>query len=73
VVFVPAHTPMPIVEKLNKAINSALSDKATADKLKSLVIEVTADSTPASASAYLKSEIDRWAGIARISGIKSME
>jgi tripartite-type tricarboxylate transporter receptor subunit TctC len=72
-VFVPAHTPMPIVEKLNKAINAALSDKATADKLKSLVIEVTADSTPASSAAYLKSEIDRWAQITQVSGIKSME
>ncbi|OZI18660.1 hypothetical protein CAL26_13200 [Bordetella genomosp. 9] len=72
-VFVPANTPMPIVDKLNKAINAALSDPATADKLKSLVIEVTADSTPASSAAYLKSEIDRWAGIVRTSGIKTME
>ncbi|WP_157792974.1 Bug family tripartite tricarboxylate transporter substrate binding protein [Bordetella genomosp. 8] len=72
-VFVPANTPMPIVDRLNKAINAALSDPATADKLKSLVIEVTADSTPASSAAYLKSEIDRWAGIVRTSGIKTME
>jgi tripartite-type tricarboxylate transporter receptor subunit TctC len=72
-VFVPAKTPMPIVERLNKAINKVLSDPSTAEKLKSLAIEVSSDSTPASSEAYLKSEIGRWADIVKVTGIKPNE
>jgi len=72
-VFVPTGTPPAIVDKLNKAINKVLSDPATVTKLKGLAIEVTADSTPASSQKYLKSEISRWADIARIAGIQPNE
>ncbi|GAA0528639.1 Bug family tripartite tricarboxylate transporter substrate binding protein [Pigmentiphaga daeguensis] len=72
-VFVPKGTPAGIVDKLNKAINKVLSDPATVTKLKGLAIEVTSDSTPASSEKYLKSEITRWADIARISGIQPNE
>jgi tripartite-type tricarboxylate transporter receptor subunit TctC len=72
-IFVPAHTPMPIVNTLNQAINKVLSEPATVEKLKSLAVEVTSGSTPASSEAYLKSEISRWAEIVEVSGVKPNE
>jgi len=69
--FVPAHTPAAITQRLNAATNKVLSDPATAQKLQRLVIEVTSDSTPASSAAYMRSEIGRWADIVRITGIKA--
>ncbi|MES2183285.1 MAG: tripartite tricarboxylate transporter substrate binding protein [Pseudomonadota bacterium] len=69
--FVPAHTPVAITQRLNAATNKVLSDPATAKKLQRLVIEVTSDSTPESSAAYMRSEIGRWADIVRITGIKA--
>ncbi|AWB34755.1 hypothetical protein DBV39_14645 [Orrella marina] len=69
-VFTPANTSMPIVNKLNQAINEVLQEPETIERLKSLAINLSTESTVDESSAFLESEIQRWADIARTTGIK---
>lgn len=68
--FVPAQTPVEITRKLNVATNKVLADPRVVKMLRSLVIDVTSDSTPESSLAYMHSEMKRWADIVKITGIK---
>jgi tripartite-type tricarboxylate transporter receptor subunit TctC len=49
-------------------IGALLADPATRDKLTSISLEPLAGSTPDSFAAYIRTEVDRWAGIVRNSG-----
>ena len=68
--FVPVQTPVEITRKLNVATNKVLADPRVVKLLRSLVIDVTSDSTPESSLAYMQSEMKRWADIVKITGIK---
>lgn len=68
--FLPAQTPVEITRKLNLATNKALADPQVVKQLRTLVIDVTSDSTPESAAAYIRSEMKRWAGIVNTAGVK---
>jgi len=68
--FVPSQTPIEITRKLNSATNKVLADPRVAKLLQGLAIDVTSDSTPESSTAYVQSEIKRWADIVKISGVK---
>lgn len=68
--FVPAQTPVEITRKLNVATNKVLADPRVVKILRSLVIDVTSDSTPESSLAYMHSETKRWADIVKFTGIK---
>jgi tripartite-type tricarboxylate transporter receptor subunit TctC len=70
-VFAPQKTPKFIIEKLNIAINKALSNPMAAKKLHELVIDVNASSTPMSSEAYLKSETLRWKELVSFSKVKT--
>ena len=67
-VMVPAKTPKEIVEKLNAAINKALKDP---EVLKKLAIQGTEPlgSTPQAYGDYIQSEIKRWAGVVKSTGV----
>ena len=63
----PAGTPRDIVMTLNRAMVQALADPETLRQLHDLGVEVGA-STPDAFSAYIKSEIPKWAAVVKASG-----
>jgi tripartite-type tricarboxylate transporter receptor subunit TctC len=67
-VVAPAGVPRPIVDQLAAQIGALLADPATRDKLTSNSLEPLAGSTPDTFTAYIRTEVDRWAGIVRNSG-----
>ena len=68
-VMVRSGTPAPIVEALNRAVNAAVNLPAVRAKLVDLAMQVVPDSTPASAAAYLQSEIGVWEPLVRAANI----
>jgi tripartite-type tricarboxylate transporter receptor subunit TctC len=58
-VFVPAATPQPIIDLLNREIVKALHQPDVQEKCKQVGLEIVAD-TPAEFAVYIKKEIDRW-------------
>jgi len=68
-IMAPANTPKPIVDKLNaeivKVINRA-DVKAAWEKQGAVPMTMT----PAEFDAYLRKDIDKWAGVVRASGAK---
>jgi tripartite-type tricarboxylate transporter receptor subunit TctC len=68
VIMAPAHTPAPIVDKLNKAINESLADPKVSSALEKTGIEPTPGSTPASTTDFVKTELAKWAPIIEASG-----
>jgi tripartite-type tricarboxylate transporter receptor subunit TctC len=71
--FAPAHTPRPIIEKLNGAAVAALADPAIRDKLVAQGFEIPPPErqTPEALAAYQKSEIERWWPIIKAEGVKA--
>lgn len=69
-VFAPAGTPNEIVQAMNGALNKAVDAPAVRKRLEELTVNVVGDSTPASAAAFLKSEMEKWEPILREAGIK---
>ncbi len=70
IVAVPAGTPKPIVDRLNAAINKALTSPVVAERLQQLGIEAVTDSTPASTRAFVMAEIAKWRDVIRAAGAK---
>lgn len=68
--FAPAGTPRPIVERLNKASNQILSDPAFVRQMSELATEAVSNSTPESAKAFLLDELDTWANVVKQVGLK---
>ena len=68
VVMAPLGTPVPIVDRLNAAINQVLREPAIRAKLDALGITPVDDSTPASTAQRVDSEIVRWAKAFKLSG-----
>jgi len=69
-VFAPAGTPDAIVTAMNSELNKAVAQPNVKQRLEELTINVMTDSTPASAAAFLKSEVDKWEPILKAAGIK---
>jgi tripartite-type tricarboxylate transporter receptor subunit TctC len=65
----PAGTPADIVETLHRAIVETLQDPGVQQKLAALGID-TAGGTPEEFTAYIGSEIPKWAAIIKASGAK---
>src|ERR1700722_4958385 len=66
-IMAPAGTPKPIVEKLNAAINATMARPelvAAWDRLGAVPQRMT----PAEFDAYLRKDIEKWAGVGKISG-----
>jgi tripartite-type tricarboxylate transporter receptor subunit TctC len=73
VVVVPAGTPPAVVETLSQATAKVMNDTALQEQLASLGIETITGSNPASAAAYLRSELAKWKPVIVGSGIKVTE
>lgn len=67
-ILAPTGTPQPIIDRLNAAFRQAMADPDVVTRLTDLAIEPIADSTPASAKAFLVDEIARWAPVVKASG-----
>jgi tripartite-type tricarboxylate transporter receptor subunit TctC len=68
VILAPAGTPQPVVDKLNKAINEAMSDAKVINALLVAGVEPTPGSTPQQAAEFVKAELAKWAPIIAASG-----
>ncbi|HLX22208.1 MAG TPA: tripartite tricarboxylate transporter substrate binding protein [Usitatibacter sp.] len=68
--FVPAGTPVEVVEVLHDEFNRALSDPGIREKMLALGAE-PAGSTPAQFAAYIRSESAKYARIIKASGAKA--
>lgn len=67
-VVAPAGVPRPIIDQLAAQIAKLMADPATRDKLARNALEPLPGSTPDSFAAFVKAEVERWAGIVRKSG-----
>ena len=65
----PPKVPQPIVEKLHKDINEALSDPGVRDKLGKLSAEVPVTSL-AETAAFFKEEVETWKNVIKTANVK---
>jgi tripartite-type tricarboxylate transporter receptor subunit TctC len=70
-VFLPKNTPAPIVQKLNGAIVQAMKTPSVRDRMEGLGAILVADdrATPQYLGQFVKSEIVKWAGPIKASGV----
>jgi tripartite-type tricarboxylate transporter receptor subunit TctC len=68
-IFAPAGTPKPIVDKLNATINEAIKNPELIEKAKPLAIDFV-QSTPTSAKAFYEQQMAFWVPIVKASGAK---
>ena len=67
---VPAGTPQPIIDKLQKAIAKVAAEPEMIDKFKPLGVEIRA-STPAEFKTFMNKEETRWTTLIKEKGIKA--
>jgi len=67
--FVPAKTLKPVIDKLNAAVNGAITDKAVVDALLAAGIEPVT-STPDELRAFVVAETKKWADIVMVAGVQ---
>jgi tripartite-type tricarboxylate transporter receptor subunit TctC len=63
----PARTPQPVIERLNKTINSVLPELR--ERYEAIGLEI-GGGTAAEFGAFLKTERDKWARVVKLSGAK---
>ncbi len=71
-VMAPAHTPVDIVNRLNKEINAILRTDEMRSRLAALAAE-PGQGTPETFSRFVNSEIDRYGVIVKLSGAKQVD
>lgn len=68
-VMAPAGTPAPVISAIHAAVTRAVTQ--IAPRLTEMAMEVVQGSTPASATAFLASEMAKWEPIIRAAGIRA--
>jgi tripartite-type tricarboxylate transporter receptor subunit TctC len=68
--FAPVGTPAPILARLHEATTASLASPEVRAQLREQGAEVVGN-TPAELAAYVKSEIPKWAALAREAGMKA--
>jgi tripartite-type tricarboxylate transporter receptor subunit TctC len=70
-IFLPKGTPAAIVKKLNSAIVQSMNTPAVRDRLRGMGVQVVSDerATPDYLGQFVKSEIEKWAGPIKASGV----
>ncbi len=73
ILFAPAGTPRPIVERLNAALLQTLADARVTETFAKNGMELfpAGEETPEAATAMLKSEIKRWGDVIRANNIQA--
>ena len=67
-IVVPAKTPAPIVERLNREIVAVLREPASVEKLRAVYMEPVGD-TPQQFGAFMREELARWTPVIRRAGV----
>ncbi len=70
IVAAPGGTPRPIIDTLHAAHARIMADRAFVEKLEQLAVVPIVDSTPESAAAFVKQEIDKWAPVVKSTGTR---
>jgi len=70
-VMAPAGTPAPIVQQVNATFNRVAAMPEVQRKLSDLAMQLRSDTTPESATAFLRSETEKWETICREAGIRA--
>ena len=70
ILYAPANTPAPIVERLNAAVRSALTDQGVRGRLAELAT-VPLGSTTAEARAFMAAETAKWRPVVEASGVRT--
>ena len=68
--FAPAKTPKAVIDRLNREMNSVLTDKATEKKIEDHGAEVET-STPEQLKALVQKELTRWKGVVAAAKLKA--
>lgn len=68
-VLAPAGTPKPVVMRLNADIRKTLQDAAVGKRLAGVGFEIVSG-TPEQFTAYMQSEIKKWAKVVKAAGVK---
>jgi tripartite-type tricarboxylate transporter receptor subunit TctC len=68
--FVPANTPKPIIEKLNRALNTVLADHVVREKLLAQGAE-SVGGTPGALGKTVAAELPKWAKLVKDANIKA--
>ena len=68
-VMVPAGTPQPIVERLNREFNDALATPEIRKRIAGMLLE-TGGGTPGEFGAFIRSQSERWGKVIRDANIK---
>lgn len=68
-VMVRSGTPAPVVDAISRAVAQAVAVPAVQTRLTELAMQLVPESTPASAAAYLRSEIAVWEPLVRAANI----
>jgi tripartite-type tricarboxylate transporter receptor subunit TctC len=70
-IFLPKGTPAAIVKKLNSAVVQSMNTPAVRDRLQGLGVQVVSNdrATPEYLGQFVKSEIEKWAGPIKASGV----
>ena len=67
-ILAPAGTSQGIVDRLSKAINTALADRGVSHRLEEVGVDPTPGSTPNQTAAFIEAELEKWAPIIKASG-----
>ena len=68
--FVPARTPQPVIDRLNRALNTVVAEPGIRDKLLAQGAEGV-DGTPQTLTRIVAAEIPKWAKLAKDANIKA--
>ena len=69
-IFAPAGTPTEVLQKLNGAILRIANEADIKQRLEAVAFDVTA-APPSETSAYVRSEVAKWARVVKEAGIKA--
>jgi tripartite-type tricarboxylate transporter receptor subunit TctC len=68
--FVPAHTPADVVQRINAEVMQALRSPEVLEKYRKIGVDPVPAHTPAQFGAFVKGEVDRWGKVIRDANVK---
>ncbi|MBP0446028.1 tripartite tricarboxylate transporter substrate binding protein [Roseomonas sp. SSH11] len=68
-IFAPAGVPEEVVRRMNEAANAVVRDPRTQQRMVEMTIDPRSDTTPETASAWLKGEMEKWEPVVRAIGM----
>jgi tripartite-type tricarboxylate transporter receptor subunit TctC len=69
-VVAPTGTPQPIIDRMNKEINTVMKDEAVVKRLTNIAFTITAGYSPKETGDYVKSQYEAWGRVVKEIGIK---